>query len=177
MDHVLRFLAAPVVVVCGLWLVEMVKPSPTGTFWVKVGLALAGIGLGSIVPYFCSDDALNLKFAVTTGHKLTEGKGATCVLKFATVEDKRRFDKARLYLFYFLYIGIVIWLANHFFSERLTGVQQTPQMGPSEAQAPLQPWIQWFWLSGVAYCAAAGWLFVYLSLGRKTTFEMGGMEN
>lgn len=147
----LRFLAVPITIIGILLVVELGRPAPSGAFWAKVGLALAGIGLGSIIPYISSDEALYLKFAT-----IAVRDDEQYVLTFSS-EEKKTFDFIKAYVLLFFILGIVIWFANHFFAERFT-----------QAQAPTLT--HWFWLTGVIYCGLAGALFIYLSVGRKTNF-------
>ncbi|HJQ35047.1 MAG TPA: hypothetical protein VJ866_23050 [Pyrinomonadaceae bacterium] len=145
-----RFLWLPIGTISLLWLIGLLLASPAGTFWVKVGLTLAGAGLGSVVPYLSSEEALYFKFAsveVVDGkyHLIFDG------------EDKETFDLVKVVVGAFFFCGVVIWLGNIFSAERFS--------------QPEYPEIfRWFWVTGILYFGAALALFVYLSLGRKTTF-------
>jgi hypothetical protein len=150
----MRFLMGPLLVAALLVIAELARPSPQEAFWVKIGLALAGFGLGSVLPFFSSDEALYLKFATIKVRGDGRGKGGTVEMIFSK-EDKKRFDFVRTLISLLFLLGMVIWAGNYFLSERLS--------------YPLAPTpVRQFWLFGVAYCTLAGILFVYLSLDRKT---------
>lgn len=151
----MQFLAGPFLVIALLGIVEIAHPSTQGSFWVKVGLAMAGFGLGSVLPYFSSDEALYLKFAtIKVQRGRTHARDDTVVLTFAT-DDKDRYDFVKSTISIVFLLGVVIWVGNYFLSERL-----------SYSEAPVV--VRQFWLLGVIYCVLTGILFIYLSFGRKT---------
>ncbi len=161
----LRFFLGPVLIMVLLVIAEIAQPSHAGSFWVKVGLAMAGFGLGSVLPYFSSDESLYLKFATI------KTQGSQVVLTFGT-EDKESFDFVKTLISYFFLSGLVLWAANYFLSERLS------QSQPNTVIRNLDSFVivRGFWLTGVAYCILAGVLFVYLSLGRKTNLMQAGPQ-
>ena len=165
----IRYLTGPVLVTVLLVMAEMVQPHPERSFLVKIGLALAGFGLGSVLPYLASDEALYLKFATIQVQDDGNARNNAIVMTFGT-EDKIRYDFVRTLTFFFFLSGLVIWLGNYFLSERLERPQSTEVVRGLESFTITRG----FWLTGIAYCLLAGVLYVYLSLGRKTNFMQGG---
>jgi hypothetical protein len=140
----LRFLAAPLVVAGLLVVVEVAEPAHTVRYVQKLGVALAMYGVGSIIPYFLSDDILNRRFGIVS----TEG-GYT--VSFESTDAKEAFDLVKITLWFLLIPGFILWILNNLLPVRLATSQPTLA--------------NWFWISGVAYCLASGAFFVIVSLG------------
>jgi hypothetical protein len=142
----LGFIVIPLVVIASLWIIEMIQQNPTGGFSPKVSASLAMYGIGIIIPYLISDDALNRKFGTVTV------KGGKIAVTF--IDDKKHWlGVARISLFLLLGAGVFVWFAIEYFYLRI------PTTQPS--------WAQWSWVVGVLYCALAGIFYVILETGHS----------
>ena len=141
----LRFFASPVVIVGLLAVIEFAQPNSTIKYTQKVSISLAMYGIGSMIPYFLSDDILHRRFATISTH------GGAYSVTFASSDMKATFDLVKVFLWVLLVVGFVLWIINNLLPVRLSSSQ---------------PFLaDWFWITGVGYCLLAGALYVYLSIG------------
>lgn len=141
----LRFFASPLVIVGLLAVIEIAQPGSTIKYTQKLSVSLAMYGIGSMIPYFLSDEILHRRFAT-----ISTGAGQYSVT-FASKDLKETFDLVKVFLWVLLVVGFVLWIINNLLPIRLS---------------TSQPFLaDWFWITGVAYCVLAGALYVYLSVG------------
>jgi hypothetical protein len=144
----LRFLASPLVVVGLLAIMEIAEPTHTARYTQKLSIALAMYGIGSMIPYFLSDEILHRRFG-----EVSTDDGQYKVT-FASKEAKETFDLVKSFLWVGLVAGFVLWFLNSLLPIRLS---------------TSQPFLaNWFWVTGVAYCLSTGALFVIVSVGPST---------
>jgi len=141
----LRFFASPVVIVGFLAVIEIAQPTSTASFTQKVGVSLAMYGIGSLIPYFISDEILHRRFATVS---LGDGKYS---VTFISKQEKEIFDLVKVFLWVVLIVGFVLWIVNNLLPVRLS---------------TSQPYLaSWLWITGVVYCLLAGAFYVFLSVG------------
>jgi hypothetical protein len=144
----LRFFASPLVIVGLLAVIEIAQPTPTVNYTQKVGISLAMYGIGSLIPYFLSDEILHRKFATVS---TSDGKYS---VTFVSKKEKEMFDLVKVFLWVILIVGFVLWIVNNILPMRLS---------------TSQPYLaNWLWLTGVVYCLLAGAFYVFLSVGPST---------
>ena len=140
----LRFLASPVLVVGLLAVIEFADSTPSGSYTQKLGPALAMYGIGSMIPYFLSDEILHRRFGQVSKD------GGQYRVTFASSDAKETFDLVKAFLWVLLVAGFTLWLTNNLIPGRL---------------ATSQPVLaNWFWITGAAYCLLTGALFVFISV-------------
>jgi len=137
----LSYLILPGFVAGLLAIVQIMDPSPTVGYTQRLGAALALYGVGSLIPYFLTNDILDHRF----GEVSTVG-GYT--VRFHP-DDKDNFDLARSALLALLVVGIIFWILNIILPIRLSTTQPT--------------WANSFWLTGVVFCMLTGAVFVYMN--------------
>jgi hypothetical protein len=143
LNNCLRFLALPLFVACFLAILHITDPNRSVGFTQKLGAALAMYGLGSIIPYFLSDEILHRKF----GEVSDSEHGYT--VTFRTKQAKETFDFIKNFLWNVFIVGLFFGTLNNIIPVRLS----TPQ--------PF--WATWFWTTGVGFCILTGVLFVILN--------------
>jgi len=137
----LSYLILPAFVAGLLVIVQVMDPSPTVGYTQRLGAALALSGVGSLIPYFLTDDILDRRF----GEVSTVG-GYT--VRFHP-DEKDNFDFARVGLLALLVAGIIFWILNIILPARLSITQ------PTLANT--------FWLTGVVFFMLTGAVFVYIN--------------
>jgi hypothetical protein len=137
-----KFLALPIAVACLLLIVELAEAVHTVRYVQKLGVALAMYGVGSIIPYFLSDDILHRRY----GKVSTEG-GYT--VTFESPEAKDNFDLAKGVLWFLLIVGFILWILNNLIPVRLATSQPA--------------WANWFWITGVVYSFSIGVFFLIVN--------------
>lgn len=143
----MKFLCWPIICTGVLFVLE-VRESSIGSpfllraFLTKASLALSAYGLGSIIPFFHSDDLLFLRLG------LISPPGAASTVTFDSEAIKRRREGAKALVWVVFGVGFVIWFANLALADRLGSL-------------PFPLLSNWLWVSGFFYLLITAGIYTY----------------